>query len=353
MLDFINAQKPLIETELRRFLEERKLPFEQVSPWGADLVQRLLSFMENGKMLRGALVQLASCNADGDPHPEAVKPAAAMELLQAFLLIHDDIMDQDTERRGKPSIFHQYASLGAQEGFSYAERFGQSMGICAGDIAMLLSTELLTETEVEASRRTELVRLATREIGYVGLAQMSDLANGHAKAEVGEERITGVYRYKTARYTFSLPLMLGATVVGYDDPTVHLLAKIGEELGIIFQMKDDDLGLFGDSEVMGKPVGSDIAEDKKTMHREYLFRSATPAERDRLNGIFGTSAVSEEDLRYVHGLLEHYDIRREVLSLMETYRAETASLIGELEGVPSTLRDGLTELLDYNLNRTR
>lgn len=304
-------------------------------------------------MLRGALVQLGASDDEGTAHPEAIKPAAAMELIQSFLLIHDDIMDRDETRRGRRALYAQYAEAAEKEGIAYPEHYGVSMGICAGDVATFLATELIGETEVSPEALRQMIRLFSREIAHVGLAQMGDLTNGHKSDGVDAAGIEAVYRHKTGRYTFSLPLMLGALVRGADRAQLESLSSFGEYAGIAFQLKDDELGLLADADTLGKPVGSDISENKKTLHRLLLFEAVPAADAERLKAIFGAEQVSEEELTYVRSLLEKYNVRDRVRSSMHGYREEAERLVRDTPGLAEPVRKALMELLAYNEQRER
>lgn len=304
-------------------------------------------------MVRGALVQLAATDETGQTHPEAIKAAAAMELTQAFLLIHDDIMDRDETRRGERSLYAQYQSVGVSERVSQPDHFGISLGICAGDVASFLATELLTDIDTDASTQQRMIGLYSREIAHVGLAQMGDLSNGAQNGPVTAAEIEAVYRHKTGRYTFSLPLMLGALVRGCAEEELAALSRFGELAGIAFQLKDDELGLLADADTLGKPIGSDIVENKKTLHRLFLFDAATQSERAHLEGLFGAESVSQEDVDWVRTLLEHYRVTEQVQETMQRYGEEASQLLKTLPGLAESSRKSLRELLHYNAIRDR
>ncbi|TVQ23703.1 MAG: polyprenyl synthetase family protein, partial [Spirochaetaceae bacterium] len=236
-----------------------------VNAWGDDLADRLFAFASRGKLLRGSFVA-AGCDAFGvPPSSAAYRVGAAMELIQSFLLVHDDIMDQDAIRRGHPAVYEQYRRIGVERGYSGPQRFAESMGICAGDVAMLLAFQTICALDVPADVRCSVADSVAREIADVGVAQMGDVAHGHATEPVSEEEILSVYRFKTGRYTFSLPLMTGGMLAGAPADSIERLGEWGELQGIVFQIRDDQLGLIGESHEIGKPAGSDIRSNKQTL----------------------------------------------------------------------------------------
>jgi geranylgeranyl pyrophosphate synthase len=143
VMNYFTERKSHIEHSLRFFLESQKKDLSQINIWGPDLCDRLCLFASQGKMLRGGLLLLAHDLFGGQNSDDAHRGAAAMELFQSAFLIHDDIMDRDEVRRGQPSLFAQYMKLGNETGMFESRRFGESMGICAGDAAFFWGYALL------------------------------------------------------------------------------------------------------------------------------------------------------------------------------------------------------------------
>ena len=365
MLDYLSARKERTLSCLQDFLAGRAALIEAAGSWGPDVVDRLLDYSAGGKMIRGALVYLGYELAGGTESSRAAPIAAAMELTQSFLLIHDDIMDHDHRRRGKPSIHRQYTEIAWKRGYrGNSEHFGEAMGICSGDIAFFLACRLIAMAPVDARTYRALMNSFVDEVALVGVAQMHDVTNGVRLDEVDEAEIFQLYRYKTGRYTFSLPLILGATAGGGDAQLNDQLGALGEEIGIIFQIRDDEIGIFGSDDQIGKPVGSDISEDKKTLLRARLFAAAPAAERATLERLFGADSVTRHDIDYICALIDSLGVRaqlhREVAELAEAVHARIDRLFGAGATRATPPRPGsgeavavLRQLVDYNLTRDR
>ena len=351
MKAYLTERREAIARFLQAELGEVEAEFQRVSPWGRDVARRLLDFAIRGKMIRGGLVAMGAGLFGHEPDEDIVRAGAVAELIQSFLLVHDDIMDRDTARRGESAVFYQYATVARDEGIEDWYHLGEALGTCVGDVAMLYAFNMLEGLSCpnEVARRVR--SLFSREITWVGLAQMSDLYYGETTRDVTETEIIDLYRFKTGRYTFSLPLSVGAVLAGQGESAVTALGQLGEKLGVIFQIKDDEMGLFGDEERIGKPLGSDIAENKKTLFRQYLFARADASERVRLEEIFGSRAVSPEMVGTVRELIVRHGVRREVDTLVESWaeaaRADIARIAADT-GADVTM---LGELLDYNLSR--
>ncbi len=351
--DYVATQREGIREELRQYLRQSAGELSEVNEFGPEVAQLLEEFTEGGKMVRGALVVFAAELCGATPDRNHLRAAAALELVQSFLLIHDDIMDRDTTRRGKSSVYYGYVERARRRGISDSEHYGASIGICVGDVAMLLAVELLAQLELNSDLRVRLVGMLSHEIAQVGLAQMKDVDHGVAEDAITAEDVLRLYRYKTGRYTFALPLMTGAIIAGRESQMVEELGKLGEELGVIFQIKDDQLGLFGSVDTIGKPVGSDIKADKKTLFRLYLFENASDEDRRRLSQVFGSSEVSEADLEFVHDCLKRYRVPERVEDDLAQLKQRCEQMIAELPGVTRKARERLSALLEYNLTRDR
>ncbi len=353
MLDLLKQQHQEIQTCLESFFKNKAAELSLINRWGPDLCRRLKEFTSGGKMIRGKLVVLSFMMFGESPDQEVIRAAAALELLHSAFLIHDDIMDRDKTRRGLPTIFSQYHRLGETEHFPDAYHFGESMGICAGDMAIFSAYEILTSLKVSPLIRQRVLSLFTKEITCVAVAQMQDVYLGSWRGELNEETIYNLYLYKTGRYTFSLPLMMGALLADRGSDILSSLEEIGEYLGIIFQIRDDELGLYGDEEKIGKPVGSDIKEEKKTFYYLYLIQRANDKQRVKLAGILGNKNLNTADLEYVHNLIVDLGIRKLINEKVSALAAKARTLINSLSGIREKYRVILLDILEYNLKRNR
>jgi|GEM_PF-332096 len=368
-----------------------------------ESMERIAEFCARGKMIRGCLVFLGSTvseetasHSPGRASPIAATPAAtpamaeagsglsdpdlpaaaAMELFQAGLLIHDDIMDQDEIRRGAPTIHARYASeaaagaAGAGDGAKEpalapgeARRLGESLGICVGDLCYFEGFAVLARALQGNGRQGDILGLCGSGLGEVAVAQMSDVAWGAGSAEVPEEEILGMYRGKTAHYSFSLPLAVGALAAqgrrasapgGPGSEVVSRLYELGEELGILFQIRDDELGLFGSSASIGKEAGSDLREGKKTLIRSRILAAAPPSELPRLRVLFGGGVEARpEDIEYIGRLSEELGVARSIAEMAGKAEAQAQAIVEALPGLSRETRGVLEGLVEYVTKREK
>ena len=350
MLESFHEYKKQILEYLKDFLSEKKNHFQKVNFLGNRLIDQILDFSSKGKMIRGGLVFQASKMFGKEIDLNVVRTSAALELLQSSLLIHDDIMDRDFYRRGEKTLFYQYKEMGDLKSFKESYHFGEAMGICVGDIGFFLTFEILSELTTPSSIKDKLLGFYAKESSYVGLAQMQDIYFSFSDDEIQENDILSLYLYKTARYTFSLPLASGAILAEESDFVITQLEKLGEVLGLIFQMKDDELGLFGDEKITGKPIGSDIQEGKKTLFYLYLFQN--PENREQLRKIFGNPEIGSQEITLVREMIKKYGIQEKIKAKIEELEKQAVGYIQELP-ISVQKKSFLDELLKYNLKRTK
>ena len=365
MLPYFQQARPGIAAAISDILREAAPRLGAIGPMGTQLAERLESYAHAGKMIRGILVRLGYelCSATA---PDAVMDAvldragASMEFFQAGLLIHDDIMDRDTMRRGNATVHTQYERDAAQARAADPAHHGVSLGVCAGDVAFFLGFHVLSSLPVPEAMRElarEVAAFAAQELSLVGVAQMQDVRSGGGGigSDPDPAQILRVYRYKTGRYTFSMPLVAGAMLAGGGPDHLAALDQAGENLGVVFQLKDDELGIFGNAAQSGKRADSDIREDKKTLLRHFLFAAADEELRARLGKVFGSREPGEAGLQLVRAAMEDTGARAKVREYMDCFAREAADRIASLPpqagACAEAARAAFQELFRYSVER--
>lgn len=351
MLERVGQYKKEISEHIDQYLEEWVEKEENPTRWRKDISERMSEMAKGGKMVRGSLVIITHKFYGGESTEDCLKVASAIELLHTGILMHDDIIDKDDYRRGMKSFQKQYRDLAEEEDIHESKHFGMSMGIAGGDVSFFMGQSLLSDLDISPEIRRRISELVFNEFSNVGLAEQVDVYAGYAQEELTEERILQLYRDKTARYTFSLPLNAGAVMAEADQKELEKLYSLGEKLGIIFQLKDDELGLFGEEKETGKSVGSDLDENKKTVHRLRMLQKLPEKEReqmkDRLKG-----ELSPEDKDEIIEMMSEKDIEEEVRKDMEEMAQDALNDISELE-LDEDAKDFFRDLTEFCLNRNR
>lgn len=248
--------KNKIEAKLKFFFNDKKV-VDNLSPEIYDAIKKLEEFtLRGGKRIRAILITMGYLACNGKNLKEIIKISSSIELLQSFLLIHDDIFDQDYLRRGGPTIHTSFNK-------KYNKKVSENLAIELGDIGFCYAIEPLLNSSFNDKKKIialkEFIKIA-KETCY---GQFLDILSETKK--VDQNFIRRIHEYKTARYTISGPLKLGAIFAGADKKVIKGFDVFGLNLGRAFQINDDILGMFGDEKKLGKPIASDLIEGKKTL----------------------------------------------------------------------------------------
>lgn len=334
---------------LENFLAQQEKNLAKIS-LEDKVFSTLKNFLWRGKMARGNLLLLSyeilQNNSNNISFKKILPFAGALELIQAGLLIHDDIIDQDQQRRGQDSVWQYYASLNTD----YNQHYGISQAICVGDLAFFLANQLITQTIHSNRQSFEVQQLVNKEISQVILAEMLDVQLAQNDKTPSLEQIMEMNLYKTARYTFSLPLMLAAHLAKQPPTIIKHLSQIGKKIGLIFQMRDDYLGIFGDNKKIGKPILSDIREGKKTIFYYYLIKNKQLGadEKKLLKNCLANKQISQKNSVALQKLFEKNSLP-EIDQQIKKLECETLDLIADLNN--EKLEKLLKEILNFAQNR--
>ena len=263
--------------------------------------------MAGGKRLRPAFCHWAYVGAGGDPDdPIVVDAGAALELLHTFALIHDDVMDGSTLRRGMHTVHRRFEARHAVGDWrGEGRRFGEGVAILIGDLAFVYADLLLADAPRSAVEVFNELRLE------VNVGQYLDLL-GTVRGEVGIDQARRICQYKSGKYTIERPLHLGAALAGRLDELGPVLSAYGRPLGEAFQLRDDLLGAFGDTLLTGKPVGEDLREGKPTALYAFAAAAADGAAAKLLADRFGAADLTAAEVGELQAILEGTGARRQV-----------------------------------------
>ena len=264
-LGYIQGQ---VEQALKDFLQRQRPVLLGASDELLPGLDALSALLAGGKRLRPAFCYWGWRGAGGEDCPQILTAAAALELLHASALVHDDVMDGSDSRRGQPSLHRQFAALHAARNWNgSAQSFGVAAGILLGDLLLAWTDQMFQASglPVEALRHGQPVLDMMRTEVMAG--QYLDLL-GQAAGDQSVASALRVVEYKTAKYTIERPLQLGAALAegaARAEGAGGATAAYGLPLGVAFQLRDDILGLFGDPAQTGKPSGDDVREGKRTV----------------------------------------------------------------------------------------
>ena len=255
----------------------------------------LVGFVGGGKCLRSTFMFLGwLCGAE--PSHAALRAAASLELLHAFALLQDDVMDGSPLRRGRPSAHVQFAAWHRDRGLSgCADRFGESAAVLLGDLCLVWAEQMLRESGVDPAALARAWPRYDAMRTELAVGQFADLVNDVGGLPTLDE-VLEVARRKSGNYTVRRPLEIGAAMAGCGDQLLTRLGGYGEAVGEAFQLRDDLLGIFGSPAITGKPVGADLTEHKATSVVVAAHHMADPTLRRQLAELMSTPELDEADV---------------------------------------------------------
>jgi geranylgeranyl diphosphate synthase, type I len=355
----IDGHSPLDAEDLRvrvqkvldEFLSRQVAVLDEVSHDVGPLVETLTDLLVGGKRLRPAFCYWGWRGAGGPDDPTIVSAAAALELLQACALIHDDVMDGSDTRRGLPSAHRRFAALhnlGKWRGSS--ERFGTGAAILLGDLCLSWTDELLYLSGLSASSLARGKPVLDRMRTELMAGQYLDLLE-QAIGGDSVERALRVIRFKSAKYTIEGPLHLGGALAGAGPKLMAAYSAVGLPLGEAFQLRDDLLGVFGDPSETGKPAGDDLREGKRTVLVATAIGRASPAQAALLERYLGDDDLDADGVAQLRAILEETGARGHVESLIA---AATTRAVAALDsaGIDEPARDVLRALAHAATSRS-
>ncbi|MGO4692342.1 polyprenyl synthetase family protein [Glaciibacter sp. 2TAF33] len=302
-----NRVVDLVQSRINEFLVARQPILVSVSPDLAPLADFSRQFLSAGKRFRATFCYWGATSVG--PLSEGalaatISAAGALEVFHAAALVHDDIIDNSDTRRGAASAHKLFEGMHRQSGWAGSdEGYGRAAATLLGDLMLGWSDELLDEglelvADRDAARRArdEFNRMRTE----VTAGQYLDILEEQAwlvqpEAEL-QDRAMRVITFKSAKYSVQAPLQIGAALAGGTDEQLAALGAFGLPLGIAYQLRDDLLGVFGDSEVTGKPSGDDLREGKRTVLVALARRALDARARARLDGELGDPALTASQI---------------------------------------------------------
>ncbi|MFV0522995.1 MAG: polyprenyl synthetase family protein [Acidimicrobiales bacterium] len=357
----LTAVAAAVDARLDRVLADESGRWKAVDPRLGEAVDELRAVVgSGGKRFRAAFCYWAwrgrsRCRPWGDDPPAALAAdpgasvaldaAAGFELLQAFALIHDDIMDDSATRRGRPTVHLAQAGRLAENGWrGESRRFGEGVAILIGDLSHAYADRMMAGVSPAGRTIWDDLRIE------LNLGQYLDLRSA-ASAELDAVTAHRVSTFKSAMYTIVRPLQLGASVEGPADPALlAALDRFGRPLGRAFQLKDDLLGVLGNEARLGKPVGDDLREGKPTELLALALERATPTQRSVLAEV-GRRDLSADDVAAIVEVFTATGAVADIDARMTELVAESVAVVEDLP-YPADTRAALVALAGYVASRT-
>lgn len=366
---YLNA----FNTLMAEFFAAQRELLEGISPETLPLLEAIESLSTGGKRLRALLSYWGWRGAGGAPVTEnrgtwsIVKAGMAVELFQTSALIHDDIIDRSDTRRGAPSVHKRFEAAHEQNNWrGDAFNYGLTGGILAGDLTLAWSAEVfasLGEGALYGSpARTIFDRMRSEVLAGQYLDVYSEVLDTE-DASSALQRALNVIRFKSAKYSCEHPFTIGgalalqaralesgAGAISEEHPVLAGYRAFGLPLGEGFQLRDDELGVFGRPEVTGKPAGDDLREGKRTVLVALTSAALSEQEAALLHDSLGNPNLSDEQVERIRELMVSSGAFAEHERLIEQKSHAVFEALDALE-LDELVRAALSDIVDRALRR--
>ena len=336
--DLLNISKQKIDNRINEILDNEIEKYKD-NEFICNSIEELKRLSQGGKRVRGYLVKVGQMlfGLDDDSF---VDIAAALEIFQTAILIHDDIIDEADKRRGMETINAKY------EG-----HLGVAKGICIGDLGFFISYKIISELNLPNEVKEEIFKVYSRTLYNTVNGEIIDVElpfkNIKFHKNMSDKIIYDIYINKTAWYTIIGPLLIGIACTNAKDNDKEKIIEAGINLGIAFQIKDDLLGLYSDIISMGKTL-NDIKEGKQTIIYKYAIDNASEEQLKIISKHYGTFKDDDSNNKIILELFEELGAKEYAEEKVEKY---TNNAINIIESMNIQNKNSFIEFANYLLKR--
>ncbi|MCL2859652.1 MAG: polyprenyl synthetase family protein [Oscillospiraceae bacterium] len=341
-VQYIKENIDLINAEMQDILKMYNLLIQEQTDNKDKCFNAFVEASDGGKRIRAVLVKLGYEIFGGQDVQNIVTPAVVFEIIQTGLLIHDDIIDKSLTRRNKPAV---QIALGG-------DHHAMSNAICLGDFAFLISNLVIIKSNFNEEYKTRALEIFNNAIFNTIIGQLQDIDFEKNKPQT-EEEILRMNINKTAYYTIIGPLQVGASLAGVKNERLLVLEKFGKLAGIMFQIQDDILGIFGDEKTIGKPITSDIKEGKSTILSMHTLKKLNENQKKEFKKIYGNNEnVTIKNVESIKNFMIETGALDYAKEKMEDYYSQSKSIIPEITKSEEKIKL-LEDFLNYLIKREK
>ena len=285
-------------------------------------LEELKRLSQGGKRVRGYLIKLGQL-LFGKDDESYVDLAAAIEIFQTAILIHDDIIDEADKRRGMDTINYKYKG-----------HIGISKAICIGDLGFFISYRIINNCDISDELKNEIARVYSKTLHNTVNGEIVDvelpLKDMNYHKRMSDDIIYDIYINKTAWYTIIGPVLIGAASASASEDDKQKLIEMGTNLGIAFQIKDDLLGIYSSDGKMGKTL-NDIKEGKQTIIYKYALDNGEKEDIDLLKKYYGNPKVTSKESSLIADMFDRVGAKANAEKLVEEYTNKGIKIINTME----------------------
>jgi geranylgeranyl diphosphate synthase type I len=323
-----------IERRLAAFIDGKRNAYRarEIERWVYDVLGDFV--LRGGKRIRGIMAVTAYEGATGEfGDPRIIEASCALEFLDAYFLVQDDVIDLSDLRRGSPSAHVMLAAHAENTGRvspEEARAFGYNVAIGVGDIFNAWGVECLLNSDFPADRRLAAVATYNAACEVICLGEIKDIHLGLSTVVATEEQYTDMILQKTAYYVTRAPALVGLDLAGASDELREAMVAFTEPVGLAFQVRDDILDLLSTETELGKPIGTDVREGKDTLMVIHARQTATPEQRAEIERVLGHHDATNEQVLRVREVLEETGSFAYAEQRMQDYLAASREALARL-----------------------
>ncbi|MFA5840916.1 MAG: polyprenyl synthetase family protein [Candidatus Paceibacterota bacterium] len=344
--------KRKFEPFLKKYFIEKIYQANKIDSITKEAINLIMDYtMSGGKRIRPAFLYYSYLAAGGENSNEIFKISMSIELLHSFGLIHDDIIDKDASRHGVATIHEKYKKIATKYNSAKEKNhFGNSMAIISGDITNSMAHDIIFNTSFPNEVKLKFLNKLEKIIFLTCSGQMLDVTLSYQN-KTTEKQILEMHERKTAHYTFEGPAHLGCILAGADKSYINLFSKYALPLGKAFQIKDDIMGVFGNEKEIGKTVGSDIIEGKKTLLVMKALEKGNKKEKLHIIKCLNNKNISKKELEEFRNIIIKTGSLKYSEDLAKSFANEAKKNLVKINFKDNNAKNFFTGVVDYIVNR--
>jgi geranylgeranyl diphosphate synthase type I len=284
--------------------------------------------LRDGKRIRSLLFIISYLGYGKNPAPDHLSSAVSFELIQSFILAHDDIVDRSASRRCKPTLHKKI-----ENDIRGSSRFeGRDVAMVIGDIMFALGVKAFLSVKEDPARKEKALHYLLSSASYTGCGEINELRHGNSKISgISLNDILKVYDQKTGNYTFTTPLLMGAALAGAPKKEMTTLSALGKTLGRAFQIYDDLIDIFGNERSSGKTGFTDLKESKKTFLVRLAYENSNAKVKKEIDAILRAQNIGKKEQDKLKLIMTKSNVKIKAQTVIDGLVKKAEELIGQLK----------------------
>jgi geranylgeranyl diphosphate synthase type I len=350
----LGKYKSSIDESILKFFSsfEQKIKSDKLSDYNLEAINILKEFsVRPGKRLRGALAWFTYQSASQSPKNQTgANLAVALEFIQNYLLIIDDVTDRSIIRRGKPTIHEIYKKRYKLSDGDLTT--SNMMAVNIGLLAQHFANQVILLCDDPLNRINSTLKYMHQNIIKTCFGQIDDVLSVYGKNKIEKEKIYKIYESKSSYYTFISPIQLGLAMAGVKNFGLQkAVVDYGLSAGIAFQLHDDVISMFGDSKITGKPNMDDLREGKQTLLVSYAREMAGKDDVKILESALGNPNTTEAQHSRICQIMESCGAKKQVEKEALTAAKKAKNAIKKAPFFNNQIKSVYCGIVDYSINR--